>query len=688
MAGKMRFWGLFIALSLLITACGGQTPTATPPPTPPPPPTVTITPSATPDTRRPIAERVNPDTQATITFFLAAGDAPAVDIYIEASLTASRLAAGRPSARQTVNAGEYSIRVVPAGEGTTSERLLYSGTLSFRAKTSTILVFHGAADALQGTPYLEDLTGVPAKQARLSVVNALSETGAAEATFGELALGAADVGGLPTDAVLVPAGRGRFRFARRGTTLVEVALSPRERQTNTIIVYDGAGDKPTAALISTPTQLESQLRILHASRTAGVADIYLDDRKFLASAEFPRGTQYETTLAGNYTLRLTSANGADTLAALRVTLAPDAKTTVIITDIQNPRPKARGEDTYQEIIPSLTLLKEDLSPLPEGLMRLTVYNAIANTTDAQISDPVRLVPGLTGIDYGKASRAAELSAGERGLVVTGILGSGRRTLEFFDLYRFKPGFAYLYVITGQEEGLPVFFETEVGVKNVITTATPALVMNVRFVNALTNVGDVDVRIGGRTIFSAVPPETALDFTPIEGIVSTIQIIPTGGETVILTAELVARANTQLSIIALGSGENLRLLQTAERYDSTTSGALLRFVHAAPGVEAVTIQSPLTIRSAVNIDPSLPTPTPVVRSVQQYERVESLSISRIRAFRAGTYTFTANRVTDGSLVADVFDVTILEGKRYDLILFPGDTSRAPRLVLLETKAMDE
>jgi hypothetical protein len=86
----------------------------------------------------PLVAAIDPETRATMRFLLMAEDVPAVDIYVESALAAGRLTYGRLTNSLPLVPGKYTLRVVPAGSGVTSQQALFSDFVTLDSRESVI----------------------------------------------------------------------------------------------------------------------------------------------------------------------------------------------------------------------------------------------------------------------------------------------------------------------------------------------------------------------------------------------------------------------------------------------------------------------------------------------------------------------------------------------------------------------
>ncbi len=96
-----------------------------------------------------------------------------------------------------------------------------------------------------------------------------------------------------------------------------------------------------------------------------------------------------------------------------------------------------------------------------------------------------------------------------------------------------------------------------------------------------------------------------------------------------------------------------------------------------------VESPLSASRSTFFG-NRPTATP--RSTQYFVRLEYGQISSLITLRGNTYTFIARSAIDGTPLAELRDVEIATGLRYDLLLVRGDLGapRDLRLVLIKAE----
>lgn len=663
---------LILLSALLLVACAPQ-PAPTPTPSIPPPSPTPDLPTATP-ARLPSTQRVDPESAASVRFFHAAPDLPAIDLYLESALAASRLGVGKVSAPIALNAGEYLVRAVPSGESFNSERVLFNEVINLAPRETVIFTLRGV-DTLSAGRFLEDTSPLLADQTRLVAVNALKGDARGEFTLNDQPLGAADAGGQGTNPAIVLGGKLKLRYNQDGQTLLEQNLTLKTRQSHTIFLYTTPEGKPALTVVSSGVALEGQVRVLNLAQGFESVSLSLDDQPFMDGLSYNTRSDYQILPARLYTLRASAkrlptdeAEPLTPTSELRLSVDPDARLTLLVTEMPLP-----AGDSGKRYGIQVTVLKEDLSRTEDGKARLMVMNTIPDTEDLKVYDVSDPLPGFPPLDYRAYSGGVELSAGTRDLSFTARRENSERTVESALGVTLRPGVLYLYVVTGQRVGTPLIYETEVGLKSAGPTPTPLSPMTVRFVNLLTDVGSVDVLIGDKKVFSDIAPETSSEYARIETNIVTVRVVRKGTDEAVAAGDLNIAPSAELTLFAVGRTQDSVLLQSFERVNPTTTGGALRVINAVSAGEAVTIHSPVEVKTTSNLDPSLPTPTPVARTIQQFERIDPLSLSRVRLMRPGTYSFSAYKVTDFTELTRIEKVALEGSKRYELVILPGNES---------------
>ncbi len=100
---------------------------------------------------------------------------PAVDVYVDQTLIAERAEFGRPTSRQTINAGQYAVTVYEAGGEQAGAVPLVSDTIDIPGGQNTALILLGSGSNIMIVPYIEDLSPTPVNETRIAFLNTVED---------------------------------------------------------------------------------------------------------------------------------------------------------------------------------------------------------------------------------------------------------------------------------------------------------------------------------------------------------------------------------------------------------------------------------------------------------------------------------------------------------------------------------
>src|SRR5690606_23303828 len=111
--------------------------------------------------------------RTTIRTIHASETTPPVDVYLNADLLADNIEFSRPTNRQAIISGEYTVSVFEADANPEADQPLTSQTLVFEAGNDIGLFLVESPDQLVIVSYSENLTPTPAGQARIAILKTL-----------------------------------------------------------------------------------------------------------------------------------------------------------------------------------------------------------------------------------------------------------------------------------------------------------------------------------------------------------------------------------------------------------------------------------------------------------------------------------------------------------------------------------
>ncbi|MFQ3536369.1 MAG: DUF4397 domain-containing protein [Aggregatilineales bacterium] len=664
---------LVLLCLMLLSACAAPEPTATPTPIPSPTPTATPTPPPATPTPAPLPTAVPEVTErGTFRFFHAAPNLPPIDVYMEGSAVALGLRYGEFSLPLALNAGEYTLRILP-NRAQPSQAELLSEPVRVRAGDTLLYVLRPEGESLRALRYPQDMRTTALGAGRAAAINALVGDVALSIFLDDVPIGAAQSGGQSTEAREVIARRYTARFLRAQQALLEAPFTLISRDSALLIIY-GTSEAPRLAVLALPTPRQSSLRVLNADTALPSADLYLDERLVAEGIPFGGFSQPVELTARTYRLRVLP-NGAppDAQPLFEATL-PVAEDRQLLLAIYNQIVEDRRQTRTK-------LFTEPLDLPPQGSAKLSILNLARQQTDIQALDPT--TPLSAPVPYAALSAPITLSAGPLRLAFNTVERDGPpRTAETAEV-TLEEGWSYIYVVLSSLNTPPILIGTNVrSLFAALPTPTLSSPVSVRLVNAAAEPLSVDLIVGETPVFTAVPHNSSTAALSIESAMRPVRVRRSGTQQILAEQTLLFAPNSSLVIVVLGREGAWQLLQSQERTRPSRSNAILRVIHAAPDAEPISVESP--IRPSGSAFSSRPTPTP--RAAQYFARLEYGSISSLVTLRANAYTFIARSAIDGTPLAELRDVEVVTGLRYDLLLMPGDSGlpRDVRLVLVKAE----
>ncbi|MBZ0283539.1 MAG: DUF4397 domain-containing protein [Anaerolineae bacterium] len=118
---------------------------------------------------------VNAPTRTSARAINASSEIGTVDVYLNETLLAGVVEFGRPTERQNIISGEYTLSIYPAGADRSTTAPFASKTVTIGTEANIALILLGAAENLEVVSYEENLKPTPPDEARIAVVNTLSQ---------------------------------------------------------------------------------------------------------------------------------------------------------------------------------------------------------------------------------------------------------------------------------------------------------------------------------------------------------------------------------------------------------------------------------------------------------------------------------------------------------------------------------
>jgi len=675
----MSRFRLLLSLALLcgvvLSACAAPPePTATPTSSPSPTPTATLTPTATPTPALLPTALPDPTLRGTLRFFHAAPDLPPVDVYMDGAVVALGLRYGEFSLPLPLNEGTYTLRVLPNRAPSDQVEALTRESVRVRPGDTLLYVLRPEGETLRALRYPQDMSTTALGSGRVAAINALvGDIGLSVFLDEDIPIGAAQSGGQSTAGREAFARRYTVRFLRNQDLLLAAPFTLNARDSVLLLIY-GTLNAPRFATLALSTPRESKLRVLNADSSLPQVDLYLDERLVAENIAFGTVSALVSLPSRTYRMRLLLHGApADSQPILEGNL-PVAEDRQLLLAVYS-------ETVERRRFTRTKLFTEPLDLPPQGSAQFSVLNFARQATDIQVFDPSS--PLGAPVQYAMLSAPITLNAGRwRFAFNTVERDQPSRTAETADLM-LEAGWSYIYVVLSSLNTPTLLISTNVqALFAALPTPTLSSPVSVRLVNAAAEPLTVDLIVGEMPIFTAISENSATAERQIESAMRPVRLRRSGTDEILAEQTLLFAPNSGIVFVVLGRQGAWQLLQSQERTRPSRSNALLRVIHAAPDAEPISVESPLSVSGGVF--GNRPTPTP--RAAQYFVRLEYGNISSMVTLRANTYTFIARSAIDGTPLAELRNVEIATGLRYDLILVRGDSGfpRDVRLVLVRAE----
>ncbi len=654
--------------AFVLAACATPTPAPTRTPQAP-----TVAPTlrpllATPTPRPTLLPPVQlnpPDVEKRVTLRLVNGVAATFDVQLEGSLIATALGFALPTEPVYVAAGEYRLRVVPAGAALDVGTVLLDMRVTLPASRSVLLALSGTPEKPTATVFTNDVSAVERNKARLTIAHLLTTGDPLRAASAGKDLLTVQGAGKAESIADLNAGAQTLDFAL-GTAKATLSLQTAEQQAIFVILL-GEAAAPNAVYFTDPTIRNSRARFLYAMRgtnTPPKVDLYLEDKRVATGLEYGGTTDWTDFTSAQYTLRVFKSGDApdgkaQPIYSTRLDVQPDAANDVIIY----------GDPS----LPQLLIAGEDLSRTLPEYARLTVVNLANSSERVQMYRGGVVQANLFPLTIGEASKPVAILPGPADFSFS--TATTRTIVENKGTFSIKVGTVYLYVVDGGDaNAAPLVFATDVGTGPLPTpTLTGSQAANrglqVRLVNALADSTQVTVKIGENVLFNAIEngQMTAPLLVPTQPGFFTLYDAKSGKQ--IAQVNIAPVVNQTILLIASGKAASAKLVQQVELERPTTTSGMAQLIHAAAGAEGMRAEFSLTSEGSSGSSIDRPTVTPTI-AVQEFARsVDYGTVAPPRLLPAGTYRIAVYTLAKNVRVAEA-TFTVEAGKHTDLVLIPA------------------
>jgi hypothetical protein len=595
-------------------------------------------------------------------FLLAVADAPRVDVFVDKKLAVSQLIPSELSPSIPLLAGKYLIEVVPANQALESKNLLLEQSIELSIRETVIGLLIGAPDKLTFARVDENIEPLEAGQGRVQVVSALSN--GVDIAIDKKQVGKIPGAGLGIEPTVLNTGMHEFSVTSGDQTILTRSIPLTDRQMHTFILLaaDKAGT-PSFVIARSPTLREARVRVLNLSRDLGPVDVYLGETNLAAALDYRKAGEWRRVRLYEKDLLVLKAGAARNSAPLgkaQLALRADQTGNVIIYDPPNAL--------------KVRFLPEDLRQTISQNARLTVINLAQGVASLQAVAGQGPVSGMGPVRYGETSPSVHVPAGELSLAFNTAGESVPRSVEApATLPAFEEGNAYLYVVTGEANGEPLLFTTQVGVAastvipTVAPTPIPANMMSVRVINATNDLNLLDVLQGDLTYLKAVRRGQVSLPILLSAVAAPIRIThaETGNTEFQTNLEIKPREAVVWFVVGR-AGRDVQLLAAPDDFARTVSPtrATLQGIHASKvtpgiGIEAIYLGEPQATQPA--------TQAATEPRRLGIELTAQGQISEMVTIQPGRYKFQARHLEQNLVIMSADEITLEAGRRYEIVI---------------------
>lgn len=676
---------LILLITLLgLAACAPDTPplpTVAPPATSPTPaptiPTATPLPTRAPlPTEIPREERLpggnaNANTPTgQIRVIHALPDLDSVDVALGDRTVAYSLRYGRASGLATVPAGAYTLTVRATGSALDTPALL-AREITLTRGEPLLVVLANADDTPTAFTHVESTAPVEAGRTRLTLVHAIAD--APQTTI----LRPSEFPDEPPEAAVPPVRFGEMSepyAPPQGDLelnidglLSDYALTARPRRSYTLTLI-GTAAAPQVVVTDVPVETSMPLTLVHVSRETAPVDVYIDGELALANpVAFKTSGFIRDVVTGPHEITL-YAHEADP-----ATTAPLLTTNITITET--------GETFLALMGPpdNLTLVshqERDL-PLDEEETRITMINAVH---EYPILEERKSAPVPLRVGYGQAlTRTYLTQALEFEFIVPQRTpDEDINVVELFGMTTYESRLSYILFVTGGWPDDPERYVIDRPAPQRPTDDGPSDSGYAYLVNSTTR--NLEVTFNGDIIDGDLPPRRSTLAQPLAPGDHSITVRDVDSGTILHTETISTQNNVGYSIIFAGAADSYIYWVIPITEDETEvlfASVLLRIINVSGGTTR-----PLSFTYMPAVAPErrlagvIASPQTVYRLPPQVPRIRGIDTitsgqwSSFHALGAGQYDIHIYEVGNDRLLASVYDTTLADDRRYEVIVVPG------------------
>lgn len=310
--------------------------------------------------------------------------------------------------------------------------------------------------------------------------------------------------------------------------------------------------------------LSGQLRVVHASPDLPAVDLYLDGARI--GTGFTEGlynTQPLAFVAGSYTLRVVESGATDAPPLLDYPLDLQHGDSLILLLHGTPDE------------PAITAYAEDLSPLPEGMARVTALNAMPRGPAVDVR--MDTAPLLDAVPFGALAGPELVPAGRHRVEMV----SGEDTLAEMDL-QLAGRIAYTLMLVPNGDGA-----------RLVTLQSPSQERaELRVIHAAPDAPVLRVTVDDEAVADELTFGAASDWHELDAGSHTLRVASAADGVPLYEAPLTMLwADVALDVVVMGPPDALTVAQVPDdRSPLPQYATRLLFVNAVPGSERLTVST--------------------------------------------------------------------------------------------------
>jgi uncharacterized protein YgiM (DUF1202 family) len=311
-----------------------------------------------------------------VRFVHAVPGAPAVDIFVDSALAASKLSYGEATRFLLVTAGQHALKVIASDTAAS----LFQGSVNANPDMAQTVAIEGTDTAVETAVYEDELSPVKAGNIRFTAIHAIKDAPSVDVlqvdgqtvtpliqglTYGH-PYGTVDIPASAADIVIVPSG------ADISSAVLKAEKVPMVAGTYNTIVALGTlkgSVKPSALLLSAATHAENAaasalVRLVQASPDSAAVDVYIGTTLVAPGLAYGAVTPHIALPAGaaNVAVRVAkSAPDSSPLVTADLSLEAGKALTVVVA----------GPASALSLVSS----PDNISALDKGKARLHLINA-------------------------------------------------------------------------------------------------------------------------------------------------------------------------------------------------------------------------------------------------------------------------------------------------------------------------